>query len=408
MIPEQREKDEAIQNLFKTKFNHEAVDSASSGELIEDWLDTELGRLKEFDNDTDDSLYYSSSLGNRRGTYINPIDEFMSQQKKALGMYDANNDVIHMYPSVTDLLATARGRSDAFDRTSSFMQLLADLGHEMQHKYDFGAAQVRQPGISLNDIAYNINTDVANNEYVSEVIPKANKVRPSDAAVLQRARELWHLIGGEFDDDDVPLNSDLEPDLEGYESIRRQAERLLQQGPNGMDWIDKPTEWNAIAREIGYIVHRTGTPVNTDAITKLDKELGGALHYVEWMHNISTKKWPNALKQKVSAIFFNKIKEAAEIGEFKVSDEDLKEPSLEQKLLTAAEGYKGTDDIGMQLLMEAQASGLDTRQATALVQRVLARLNKTETGRTGGAFGVPHDPVKQKNNLATSIGQRRF
>jgi mannitol/fructose-specific phosphotransferase system IIA component (Ntr-type) len=76
---------------------------------------------------------------------------------------------------------------------------------------------------------------------------------------------------------------------------------------------------------------------------------------------------------------------------------------IEETLLQAAAGYKDTSNLRNQLIEEAKAKGYAYPEA--IVDRVIARLNKTETGRKGGAFGVAHNPT---NELATMVANRRF
>jgi hypothetical protein len=66
------------------------------------------------------------------------------------------------------------------------------------------------------------------------------------------------------------------------------------------------------------------------------------------------------------------------------------ENAEENKLLKAAEGYKGTTGIRQQLEGEADADGFTFDQAKQIIDRVLKRLAKTESGKNGGAFGTPH------------------
>lgn len=80
---------------------------------------------------------------------------------------------------------------------------------------------------------------------------------------------------------------------------------------------------------------------------------------------------------------------------------------MEETLLKAAEGYKGTDNIRTQLLKEALLYDITVEEAIELVDKVLARLDKTETGKQGGAFGVAHNPVTQTQNLGKRIASLR-
>jgi hypothetical protein len=66
------------------------------------------------------------------------------------------------------------------------------------------------------------------------------------------------------------------------------------------------------------------------------------------------------------------------------------DPAEEDKLLKAAEGYKGTPGIKSQLVGEAETDGLSFDEANSIVDGVLRRLNKTESGKKGGALGVAH------------------
>lgn len=77
------------------------------------------------------------------------------------------------------------------------------------------------------------------------------------------------------------------------------------------------------------------------------------------------------------------------------------------KLLKAAEGYKGTDNIYNQLLYEAMSDGYKGDYAKDVVEKVLSRLNKSESGKKGGKLGVAHDPTKQTNRLAKIISELR-
>jgi HEAT repeat protein len=79
----------------------------------------------------------------------------------------------------------------------------------------------------------------------------------------------------------------------------------------------------------------------------------------------------------------------------------------ENKLLKAAEGYKGTSNIRWQLLREAVADGFSTEEATQLVNKVLKRLNNTESGETGNAFGKVQDPIDRWAKLRERIAQLR-
>jgi hypothetical protein len=62
----------------------------------------------------------------------------------------------------------------------------------------------------------------------------------------------------------------------------------------------------------------------------------------------------------------------------------------ENKLLKAAEGYKGTPNVKSQLRAEAMTDGITGDEAEAILNNVMARLQKTESGKNGGAFGTPH------------------
>lgn len=77
--------------------------------------------------------------------------------------------------------------------------------------------------------------------------------------------------------------------------------------------------------------------------------------------------------------------------------------NLENTLLKAAEGYKGTGNIKQQLLSEASTQGVTGEDAEAVVDRVLQRLQKTERNRKGGAFGVPHSAQSRTQRIRETI-----
>jgi hypothetical protein len=76
----------------------------------------------------------------------------------------------------------------------------------------------------------------------------------------------------------------------------------------------------------------------------------------------------------------------------------------ENKLLKAAEGYKGTPDIEGQLAGEAKTDGLTDDEVKAVVSQVLSRLKKTESGKNGGAFGTPHKAEDRYIAIKQTIG----
>lgn len=78
---------------------------------------------------------------------------------------------------------------------------------------------------------------------------------------------------------------------------------------------------------------------------------------------------------------------------------------LENVLLKAAEGYKGTTNIKQQLLKEAAAKGVTGDAADTIVSQVLRRLQRTERNgkKTGSAFGVPHKAVDQTQRIRETI-----
>jgi hypothetical protein len=75
----------------------------------------------------------------------------------------------------------------------------------------------------------------------------------------------------------------------------------------------------------------------------------------------------------------------------------------ENKLLKAAEGYKGTSGIKNQLIGEAETDGLSFDEATAVVNQVLNRLKKTESGKNGGAFGTPHKATDRYRSIKSAM-----
>ena len=76
---------------------------------------------------------------------------------------------------------------------------------------------------------------------------------------------------------------------------------------------------------------------------------------------------------------------------------------MEETLLKAAEGYKDTKNIRTQLLKEALLYDISIEEAIELVDKVLARLEKTESGKQGNAFGIAHNPVTQTRNISDRI-----
>lgn len=76
---------------------------------------------------------------------------------------------------------------------------------------------------------------------------------------------------------------------------------------------------------------------------------------------------------------------------------------LEETLLKAAEGYKGTKNIRLQVFKEALANGATIKEAGELTNSVLGRLTHTETGRQSNAFGVAHNPLTQTQNIAKRV-----
>ena len=79
--------------------------------------------------------------------------------------------------------------------------------------------------------------------------------------------------------------------------------------------------------------------------------------------------------------------------------------SEEQKLLKAAEGYKGTRNIKEQLVREASTDGY----SPDIVNIVLQRLRNTEmqSDCKGNKFGIAHNPNKQYQTLSLFIRQLR-
>jgi hypothetical protein len=80
---------------------------------------------------------------------------------------------------------------------------------------------------------------------------------------------------------------------------------------------------------------------------------------------------------------------------------------LENKLLKAAEGYKGTANVKKQLIAEAKTDGLDDEEAAAIVDKVLKRLNKTETGKRGSTLGKAQNPYARVKRLSALIAGLR-
>jgi hypothetical protein len=80
------------------------------------------------------------------------------------------------------------------------------------------------------------------------------------------------------------------------------------------------------------------------------------------------------------------------------------EQAEENKLLKAAEGYKGTSGIKQQLVGEAETDGFDFNEAQRIVDTVLQRLKKTESGKNGGAFGTPHKATDRYKAIKEAIG----
>jgi hypothetical protein len=81
--------------------------------------------------------------------------------------------------------------------------------------------------------------------------------------------------------------------------------------------------------------------------------------------------------------------------------------TLENRLLKAAEGYKGSANIRQQLLSEATTAGVTGYIAVQLVNRVLKRLSKTESGTVGKTLGQAQDPNLRWQKLAARIKQLR-
>lgn len=78
----------------------------------------------------------------------------------------------------------------------------------------------------------------------------------------------------------------------------------------------------------------------------------------------------------------------------------------ERKLMQAAAGYKDTANVKEQLLKEALADGYDQESAAQLVEQVMRKLRRSETGRLGNKFAKSHNPNKQWANLASNM--KRF
>lgn len=78
---------------------------------------------------------------------------------------------------------------------------------------------------------------------------------------------------------------------------------------------------------------------------------------------------------------------------------------IEETLLKAAEGYKGTKNIKQQLTKEALANGLNKAQAKLIVRNVLMRLDKTESGKQSNAFGVAHNARDQTKHIIERISE---
>jgi hypothetical protein len=75
------------------------------------------------------------------------------------------------------------------------------------------------------------------------------------------------------------------------------------------------------------------------------------------------------------------------------------------KLLKAAEGYKGTDHIREQLLRECMTDGYVSPEADDIVDNVLERLSNTEQhlSVTGPAMGKAQDPQKRYRHMVDVV-----
>jgi hypothetical protein len=79
------------------------------------------------------------------------------------------------------------------------------------------------------------------------------------------------------------------------------------------------------------------------------------------------------------------------------------EQNEENKLLNEAVGLKGTAGIEEHLEGHAAADGFTSDQIRNIVGTVLQRLDKTERGKHGGAFGVPHKAQDQYKAIKSAV-----
>jgi hypothetical protein len=77
----------------------------------------------------------------------------------------------------------------------------------------------------------------------------------------------------------------------------------------------------------------------------------------------------------------------------------------ENRLLGQAAGLKGTAGIEHQLEQKAAVDGFSSDQIRLIVGRVLNRLNKTESGKQGGALGVPHKANDRFKAIKKTVSQ---
>jgi hypothetical protein len=174
-------------------------------------------------------------------------------------------------------------------------------------------------------------------------------------------------------------------------------DRQLEKPGNDYEWIEDPEEWVAMADEEGYS-------------SRIFPKHPVLSRFLVFIHNLIDKE-TDPVKidylKKVRANWERRAAESAERGEVEISDERVKVDPEEEKLLKAAEGYKGTNNIQQQLLSEAQSDGIVGQAAVQLVNRVMQRLNKTESGAQGNNLAAQHDPVQRWKNLALRLQSMR-
>jgi hypothetical protein len=196
-----------------------------------------------------------------------------------------------------------------------------------------------------------------------------------------------------------------------YSKIRDDGTEYVVGKPNE-EWGMAPAEWDAFARQVGYLAYENNLPITTpDEIVEVASKLPNSqkiLHGIQ----VLGKEYDPRVADDILNNFYKKIRQYKDIGDFEFAGGGYVQGTAlveeENKLLKAAEGYKGTDNIKDQIASEAKADGFDDSEVKILISNVLARLKKTESGKNGGAFGTPHKANDRYNAIRTRLKEVLF